>query len=334
MFLRNLKILFIALFLSTGIAYADNKYTPTFQLRVSNTNYLRITNDEGTTKRARCIGIIAVDGTASNIGKTAITNLNITTGADGDCQPGSGVEWIIYGIVHEGAITLSHYDGSNAIPFDTSPANPTTTDLYQIDYTCQGEPSTPASGRLSVYCDSTTELFSSKNDAGLVRVLGPSVKPIYFDAGALTADGTLCADPTEQTLNSGPKTWAFSCADDNGSIFYGKVRMPSTYNGGTVTFTLSLYHATTETITFAGDFSAQCRDTTSTINSTWGTAVAADVSITTAHRVAEATSAAVTPNGSCAASSWLIFRYVVDATNFSANSANAKVIGVTINATY
>jgi hypothetical protein len=99
-----------------------------------------------------------------------------------------------------------------------------------------------------------------------------------------------------------------------------------------VTFTLSLYHATTESITFAGDFSAQCRraGTTDVINSTYGTAVAADVSITTAHEIEEATTAAVTPNGTCAAEAWLQWRYVVDAANFSANAANAKVLGVTM----
>lgn len=163
---------------------------------------------------------------------------------------------------------------------------------------------------------------------------GTAVRPIYFDAAALTPDGTNCAAPSEQTLNSGPKTWTMRCADSNSSIFYGKVRMPPTWNAGTVTFTLSLYHATTETITFAGDFAAACRAAGGTVNSTYGTAVAADVAITTAHQIAEATTTAVTPNGTCAANDWLFFKYTVDATNFSANAANAHILGVAINATY
>lgn len=156
------------------------------------------------------------------------------------------------------------------------------------------------------------------------------LRSIYWDAGAINVDGTNCTAPTEQALNSSEKTWAFSCADSNSSIFSGKVRMPKSYDGGTVTFTLSLFHGTTESITFAGDFSAQCRAAGTAINSTYGTAVAADVSITTANQIAEATTAAVTPNGSCAGNAFLLWRYVVDAANFSTNAANSKVLGVTM----
>ncbi len=148
----------------------------------------------------------------------------------------------------------------------------------------------------------------------------------YWDAGGINVDGTHCATPTEQALNSAEKTWAFSCADNNSAIFSGKVRLP--YAVTTVTFTLTLFHGTTETITFAGDFSAQCRAAGTTINSTYGTAVAADVSITTANNVVESTTSAVTPNGTCSAGAILQWRYVVDATNFSANAANAKVLSV------
>ena len=155
-------------------------------------------------------------------------------------------------------------------------------------------------------------------------------KTAYWDAGAINVDGTNCAAPTEQALNSAEKTWAFSCADSNSSIFSGKVRMPAAWDGGTVTFTLSLFHGTSETITFAGDFSAQCRGAGDAINSTYGTVQAADVSITTANQIAEATTAALTPNGTCAGNKFLLWRYVVDAANFSANAANSKVLGVSM----
>jgi len=157
------------------------------------------------------------------------------------------------------------------------------------------------------------------------------LKSIYWDAGGINVDASNCTTPTEQALNSAEKTWAFSCADSNSSIFGGKVRMPVAYDGGTVTFTLTLFHGTTETITFAGDFSAQCRAAGAAINSTYGTAVAADVSITTANLIAEATTAAVTPNGTCTGGGvTILWRYVVDAANFSANAANSKVLGVTM----
>lgn len=150
----------------------------------------------------------------------------------------------------------------------------------------------------------------------------------WFDPQLMISDGTNCAAPAAERHNSGPRQWTFSCADDNGSTFEGSAQMPDSYDGGTVTFTLSLYHATTETITFAGDFAAMCRRSGDTINNTFGTAVAADVAITTAHNVAQATTAAVTPNGTCAGGAMLYWRYTVDAANFSANAANSKVIGV------
>jgi hypothetical protein len=151
----------------------------------------------------------------------------------------------------------------------------------------------------------------------------------------MSPDGTNCAAPTEQTLNSGPKKWAFSCADSNSSVFYGSVNLPDSWDAGTVTFKLRLFHGTTETITFAGDFSAQCHSG-GTVSSTYGSAVAADVSITTANKYVTATTSAVTPDATgetstvCHAGDELDWKYVVDATNFSTNAANAKVIDVTM----
>jgi hypothetical protein len=104
--------------------------------------------------------------------------------------------------------------------------------------------------------------------------------------------------------------------------------MPDGWDGGTVTFELTLFHGTTESITFAGDFSAQCHAAGEVLDSSWGTAAAADVSITTANQQVNATTAAVTPTGTCAAGDLLAWRYVVDAANFSANAANSKVLGV------
>ncbi len=148
-----------------------------------------------------------------------------------------------------------------------------------------------------------------------------------WDADAITQDGTNCTDPITGQINSGPRTRWFVCADSNSSIFEGKItNLP--YAITTAAFTLKLNHATTESITFAGDFSAQCRASGTTVNSTWGTAVAADVAITTANQPVQATASGVVPNGTCSAGATLFWRYVVDATNFSANAANARIMGV------
>lgn len=157
---------------------------------------------------------------------------------------------------------------------------------------------------------------------------GKPTKSVYWPAGALSTDGTNCAAPADATLNSGPVVATFSCADSTSSVFYGQAVMPDSWDAGTVTFELTVWHGTTETITFAGDFSAQCRGDGEVPSSTWGTVQAADVAITTTNRIEQQTTAALTAAGTCAAGDALFWRYVVDATNFSANAANAKVIGV------
>jgi hypothetical protein len=224
------------------------------------------------------------------------------------------------GWVDDGAGTTSYGDVSgnhHKFAFTAASANPHTHTFPAAD----SNTVRPAT------CSTLGQRVSAISSAGVITCSDPTFRT-YFDAGALTPDGTNCAAPTEQTLNSGPITWAFSCADSNNSIFYGKVRLPTAVT--TLTFTISLYHGTTETITFAGDFSAMCRADGAAINSTWGTAVAADVSITTQHLNEQQSTTAVTPNGTCSAGAMLFFRYVVDAANFSANAANAKVLGVGI----
>src|ERR1051325_8107889 len=74
-----------------------------------------------------------------------------------------------------------------------------------------------------------SKTFGVKDDAGGViwqtteagvTTYGSSYLPtskVYFDAGSITPDGTNCAAPTEQALNSSEKTWAFSCADSGSS---------------------------------------------------------------------------------------------------------------------
>jgi hypothetical protein len=93
--------------------------------------------------------------------------------------------------------------------------------------------------------------------------------------------------------------------------------MPDGYNAGTVTFELMVFHETTESITFAGDFSCKAAGDSDDLDGvTWGTGVAADVSITTANDVEFQTTSAVTCSGTPAAGDALFWRYVVDANNF------------------
>lgn len=150
----------------------------------------------------------------------------------------------------------------------------------------------------------------------------------YWEAGGISVDGTNCTAPTEQTINSGPRVRAFSCADTNQSQFFGNMTMPDRYSGGPVTFELSVVHGTTETITFGGAFAAMCRRPGTTINNTWGPDIETDVAITTAFRLEQGQSTTVTPNGPCQAGDVLFWRYVITAGSFSPNAANTKVLGV------
>jgi hypothetical protein len=155
----------------------------------------------------------------------------------------------------------------------------------------------------------------------------------FFDAHELVPDGAFCVAGVLQ-LNSGPITDVITCADNAGSIIYGKTSMLNLGGcpgAGTLVFGIYVYHATSESITFAGDFAAMWRrpGQTDVVNNTYGTPVAADVAITTAHEL-EVTEGTVTPNGTCADDAILFWKYTVDATNFSANAANSRVLGVAI----
>jgi hypothetical protein len=170
--------------------------------------------------------------------------------------------------------------------------------------------------------------FNFVNDSISTADLGTELRSMYWGAGSMALDAGFCIVATEQVLNAGPKEWAFSCADNAASIFYGSTVMPDSWNAGTVTFELSVFHGTTEAITFAGDFSAQCRGAGEVPSSTWGTAVQGDVAITTANQIVNTTTGAVTATGTCTAGDFLFWRFVIDSGTFSTNAANSKVLGV------
>jgi hypothetical protein len=189
------------------------------------------------------------------------------------------------------------------------------------------------------YANLKTDMFASPTFTGTVTIpdnevdsadINTIVDTIVWNAAGISSDGTNCADPVEVTLNSGPKQYTISCADNAASIIYGHVAMPDSYDGGTVVFKIIVFHGTTETITFAGDFSAQCRADAETVSSTWGTAQSADVAITTANLIEMQSTSAVQPANSCAAGDMMWWRWVMDAATSDANAANTDILGVTM----
>jgi len=150
-----------------------------------------------------------------------------------------------------------------------------------------------------------------------------------WDAGSLTPDGTNCADPTKQTINSGPIIYSFSCADSNSSTFDGHITLPITMAGNlaTVKFRLTVNDVDSSSQVFAGGFKAQCRASGTAPSSTWGTAQTLAITMVTANNDYSATTAAVTPDGTCSAGSELFWRWTTDATT-NTDDGDARVISV------
>jgi hypothetical protein len=148
-----------------------------------------------------------------------------------------------------------------------------------------------------------------------------------WDAGGVNTDGTNCAEPSEEPVNSGPKIWNFGCA--NSGVFYGKFRLRSAIDASaTLTFTLAVRTIGTTSTVFDGDVSMSCRGADDTINNTWGTGVACNITTgTSANLIKECTASAITPNGTCAAGDWIFWRYVIDNANNTATASTAKVLG-------
>jgi hypothetical protein len=154
------------------------------------------------------------------------------------------------------------------------------------------------------------------------------LKSIFFGAGSLSTDGTQCAAPAEVTINSGPKIWTIICTDNDASTIYGSVKMPDSWDGGTVTFEHVYLQTAADTSALNGDIAAQCRGNGEAPSSTWGTEVAIDdAGVTGSNQNDFTTSAAVTPAGTCAASDMLYWRYQLDATGTTTAVATLHHIG-------
>lgn len=171
--MKKIAWIFLVIMLWAGLARADNRYVPPFIMRLTNTYWVRVTNNETTNKRARCIALIT-SGTGA--GTVVVTDLDLTgNGGTGDCKPNAGIEWNLQAIIHQGNLTIGSHDGTNLLNFDTDPATATTTGVYQADFKNQTEPTTPASGFTAVYTDSVDKVLCGKDDTGTVNCLGGAV---------------------------------------------------------------------------------------------------------------------------------------------------------------
>lgn len=155
------------------------------------------------------------------------------------------------------------------------------------------------------------------------------VRSIYWGAGAMNADGTFCLDPTQITINSGPKIWKVTCADNDGSSLDGSITMPDGWDGGTVTFELSYIQTAADTAVMNSDIAAQCHGPGEVVNSTWGTEIAIDdPDVTGSNAIDHTTSAAVTPAGTCNPGDSLFWRWQLDATGTTTAVGTLHIIGM------
>jgi hypothetical protein len=154
-------------------------------------------------------------------------------------------------------------------------------------------------------------------------------KSVWFGAGSLSTDGTQCAAPAEATpVASGPKVWTIICTDNDGSTIHGAMRMPDSWDAGTVTFTHVYQQTAADTSALNGDIAAQCRGNGEAPSSTYGTEVAIDdAGVVGSGANDMTTSAAVTPTGTCAAGDMLYWRYQLDATGTTTAVATLHHLG-------
>jgi hypothetical protein len=205
-------------------------------------------------------------------------------------------------------------------------------------------PDEAADTKTEIMTNQTWSLFDVEGDANVETIdpdaastlamwtYGTAYRPkksVWFGAGSLSTDGTQCAAPAEATpVASGPKVWSIICTDNDGSTIHGAVRMPDSWDAGTVTFTHVYQQTAADTSALNGDIAAQCRGNGEAPSSTYGTEVAIDDAAVVGSGANDmTTSAAVTPTGTCAAGDMLYWRYQLDATGTTTAVATLHHLG-------
>lgn len=189
----------------------------------------------------------------------------------------------------------------------------------------------------------TWSLFDIEGDAAIETVdpdaastlamwtYGAAYRPkasVWFGAGSLDGDGAQCpALATTVQINSGPRIPTMICTDNDASTLYGSVKMPDSWDGGTVTFEHVYIQTAADTAVLNGDIAAQCYGNGEAVGSTWNEVAIDDAAVTGSNKNDFTTSGAVTPAGTCAAGDMLYFRYQLDATGTTTAVATLHHVG-------
>lgn len=242
-----------------------------------------------------------------------------------------------------GAPAAGSCDRAGQIQFDTTNSklygcysaggNPVDIATQDDDYNqiCGDSGCTTASGSDTLTIATGAGLTSAGTSDTITITVDNHTKSIYFPANALTVDGTQCAEPALNTINSGPRLWTIICTDNDASTIYAHVVMPDSWNAGTFTVELEYVQTAADTGVLNSDVAGQCRGAGETINNTWGTEVALDdAAVSGSNIVDHTTTGAITADGTCAAGDTLFIRWQLDATGTTTAVATLHILGMKV----
>jgi hypothetical protein len=188
----------------------------------------------------------------------------------------------------------------------------------------------------SVDTDASGNLMCGTDEVGTPI---PEARSLFWPAGALGSDGTLCGEPALGTIGGGPRGYTIVCADDPAATVYGSAVMPDSWDGGPVTIEMSVASLSGAPAgDFAMQFSALCRGSGEVIDGLWGVPASAAVDFDAGgacgpascppDAAAQATTAALFPGGSCAGGKILFWRGRVDDGATTADAATVHLLGI------
>jgi hypothetical protein len=171
---------------------------------------------------------------------------------------------------------------------------------------------------------SETSICTSANNWTKLKAVTPWEIP--FSAAGLVVDGVNCALASAGTINAGPTVLPVVCLDQPGTLELSFLS-PTVWDGTALTVTFVIVDSTTSSHVWAADVKAQCRTPgTDAINATWGTAVPAQATLTTANVPYLASASGLTPNGTCAGGDWVAIHAVILSSGAHTDN-NARILG-------
>jgi len=200
--------------------------------------------------------------------------------------------------------------------------------------TCDLVLSVPSGKNLRLQYNGTDFLVANLTGGVTLLNSGIEYKTYVFNAGMFSADGTNCTDPVERIINptgDGPEMWTLNCGDNVASTFGGSVTLRDSYNGTPVFVLLEAVNenaAPTGVLRF--NFEVMCRSDGDPIAGPWSTATPISITFASQYDLEQLWSAAITPNGTCAAGDKLFWRAKMDATATTTQVANTFVLSTKV----